>query len=131
MIARLSEMGDLAIAIATGGWRISAELKLRGAEIDIQRIPLATADDSPRRDAIMSVAYMLASQAHQTAEFETFTYVGDGVWDLQASQLLGIPFIGVGIGARADKLRSRGVKHLVPNFADFSTFLELLRSLQK
>ena len=45
-----------AVAMATGGWRQSAELKLRSAHIEYANVPLFTADDDSARTGIMKLA---------------------------------------------------------------------------
>ena len=80
-----------AVAMATGGWRQSAEFKLSSAGFDVDDIPLATADDHHERTSIMEIA--LASLGGM---FETVTYYGDGPWDRRACEQLGWEFVAVG-----------------------------------
>ena len=44
--------------------------------------------------------------------------VGDGVWDVQAARQLGWPFLGIGSGARAEKLRAAGATLVLPDLTD-------------
>jgi beta-phosphoglucomutase-like phosphatase (HAD superfamily) len=81
-----------AVAMATGGWRLSAEFKLSSAGFDVDDIPLATADDHHERTSIMEIA--LASLGGM---FETVTYYGDGPWDRRACEQLGWEFVAVGV----------------------------------
>jgi phosphoglycolate phosphatase-like HAD superfamily hydrolase len=60
------------------------------------------------------------------AEFSNVTYVGDGIWDVYAARDLGWQFIGVGTGPRAERLRSEGASHVVSDFRDEESVLELL-----
>ncbi len=80
-----------AVAMATGGWRQSAEFKLSSAGFDVADIPLATADDHHERTAIMQIA--LDSLG---AHFDSVTYYGDGPWDREACEQLGWRFVAVG-----------------------------------
>ena len=80
-----------AVAIATGGWRESAELKLRSAGIDYAGIPLATANDHHERTGIMQVALSQLGEG-----LTTVTYYGDGPWDQDACARLGWRFVSVG-----------------------------------
>lgn len=73
-----------AIAIATGGWRESAQLKLDAAGLNRFGIPLATSDDAPDRKEIMRIVL-----GHLGSGFDSITYYGDGQWDRIASQALG------------------------------------------
>ena len=81
------------VAIATGGWRESARLKLESAGFDIDGIPLVTSDDAWTRIEIMETALGRLGGA-----FESVTYFGDAEWDRQACQSLGWNFIAVGPG---------------------------------
>lgn len=81
------------VAIATGGWRESAHLKLRSAGFDIDGVPLVTSDDAWSRIEIMEAAL-----ARLGGAFESVTYFGDAEWDRQACQSLGWNFVAVGPG---------------------------------
>ncbi len=80
-----------AVAMATGGWRDSAELKLRTAGIDYGQIPLVTANDHHERTGIMEIALERLG-----SEFESVSYYGDGPWDRAACVALGWQFVAVG-----------------------------------
>lgn len=84
---------DTRVAIATGGWRKSALLKLDSAGFDIDGVPLVTSDDFPSRVDIMRCA--LASMG---SDFDSVTYFGDAVWDQRACHELGWNFVAVGPG---------------------------------
>lgn len=79
------------VAIATGGWRDSALLKLESAQFDLSQIPVASSDDSIEREEIMRIAL-----AHLGSDFDSVTYYGDGPWDRDASYSLGWKFVAVG-----------------------------------
>jgi beta-phosphoglucomutase-like phosphatase (HAD superfamily) len=81
------------VAIATGGWRESARLKLLSAGFDIDGIPLVTSDDAWSRIEIMETAL-----ARLDGDFESVTYFGDAEWDRQACYSLGWNFVAVGPG---------------------------------
>ena len=80
-----------AVAIATGGWRLSALLKLESAGFDVSGMPITTADDRLDRTDIMRLALSQLGQG-----FESVTYYGDGVWDREATAALGWRFVPVG-----------------------------------
>ena len=80
-----------AVAMATGGWRQSAEFKLSSAGFDLAGIPLATSDDHHERTTIMEIALDGLG-----AQFDSVTYYGDGPWDRQACAELGWEFVAVG-----------------------------------
>ena len=91
MLGRLVRSGAYGVALATGCWRASAELKLRTAGFELDGLPLATSDDAIERVAIMRHA--LAALGDR---FDSVTYYGDGVWDRQACRELGWQFRPVG-----------------------------------
>jgi phosphoglycolate phosphatase-like HAD superfamily hydrolase len=128
MLTALTGRLDLFVALATGGWRQSALLKLATAGFHLDGIILATSDDSICRKQIMSVATSRAVERNRMEEFDRLVYVGDGVWDLRASQELGIRFIAIANGERAEILRMQGAKFVLPDFEDYDRFLALLTS---
>jgi phosphoglycolate phosphatase-like HAD superfamily hydrolase len=131
MLAALSKRDDLIIALATGGWAQSAQLKLRMAGFNVETTAFASADDSSKREQIMSIARTRALGRCRIEAFDSVIYVGDGLWDLQASRRLGIPFIAVANGEHAQRLRSHGADLILPDFRDYGRFLEMLQSVRQ
>lgn len=101
--------------IATGGWQHSARLKLKLSGLDRYGLPLASSDDAIARADIMRVAAQ-RTLAHRSGHKAQFTYVGDGLWDLQASRLLDWKFIGIAQGAHARQLRLAGADEVRQDF---------------
>ena len=93
VIRRLQNSPDHVVALATGCWRRSAELKLRTAGFAFGGLPLATADDAMARDAIMQTALNALP-----ADPDSITYFGDGIWDQRACANLSWTFRPVGEG---------------------------------
>lgn len=91
LLRQLANSSSHAVAIATGGWRESAELKLESAGFDYADLPLATANDHHERTAIMEIAL-----SHLGSSFTSVTYYGDGPWDRDACAALGWQFVAVG-----------------------------------
>lgn len=91
MLDRLSTSNTHSVAIATGGWRDTALLKLKSAGFDPSRFPLATSDDSFDRTEIMQLAL-----SRLGSRFHSITYYGDGPWDRDACAALGWQFVAVG-----------------------------------
>lgn len=91
LLQRISRSLSHGLAIATGGWRRSAEIKLATAGINPGELTLATSDDALTRTDIMRTA--LESLG---ARASTITYYGDGEWDRQACEELGWEFVPVG-----------------------------------
>jgi len=103
------------VGIATGGWQNSALLKLKLSGLERFDLPLASSDDAVSRTEIMQIAAQRTLGHHRTHE-AVFTYIGDGTWDLQASNELGWRFIGIADGERASQLRLAGASHIRVNF---------------
>ena len=91
-ISSLKELENVAISFATGGWYESAILKLESAGIKISNIPIASANDHHSRIEIMKIAEKRAVKETRLS----FTYFGDGSWDLKACKELGVNFVLVG-----------------------------------
>jgi phosphoglycolate phosphatase-like HAD superfamily hydrolase len=90
-VDRLRDSKEHKVAIATGGWKGSAILKLETSGIDVNGIPVASCDDSHSRAEIMRVALARLGDG-----FESVTYFGDAEWDRRACQTLGWDFVPVG-----------------------------------
>ena len=91
MLRQLRNSAEHSVAIATGGWRASATLKLDSAGLGDFGFPLASSDDAYDRAEIMQVALARLGES-----FESVTYYGDGPWDREASLRLGWNFVAVG-----------------------------------
>ena len=126
VLKTLRARADIVIALATGGWERSARLKLRRAGIDVTGLAIATADDAIERDRIMQIARDRAAGLCESAQFQSITYIGDGLWDWQASQRMDVAFIGIGSDARAERLRAAGAKWVLTNYSQPSDFFGAL-----
>lgn len=90
-LSALRERTDTRVAYATGGWRTTAEHKLRTAGFPLEGVPLASANDHHGRPEIMRHALDQLG-----GPFDTVTYFGDGAWDQAAAAQLGWRFVAVG-----------------------------------
>jgi len=86
---------DVSVALATGGWRKTAVLKLHAIGVETESMPMASASDSVSRIEIMKVA---EERTRDRGEVTRKTYFGDGPWDKAASSQLGYDFIAIGDG---------------------------------
>jgi phosphoglycolate phosphatase-like HAD superfamily hydrolase len=129
LLTRLRERGEYRIGLATGSWSDAARIKMAGAGFCYDDYPEASADDAPDRETIVRIA--AARTAGETwKEWNRTIYVGDGVWDVKMSRLLGIPFLGIGAGAQREKLLAAGASYVLPDFADLDQFLSVLDKLE-
>jgi phosphoglycolate phosphatase-like HAD superfamily hydrolase len=124
ILSLLRKSSEFAVAIATGGLRRSAELKLRRAGLP-SMLPLASSNDALARKHILRIAANRAGEKYAT-QFASFTYIGDGVWDLNAARELGWRFIGIGSGEQADRLRQAGAEIIVLDYRPTEAFVRLL-----
>jgi phosphoglycolate phosphatase-like HAD superfamily hydrolase len=113
-------------ALATGCWQPSAEMKLRAANIRYEGVPGGFAEDGVPRESIVGAAITRSRAHYQREQFDRIVSVGDGVWDVRTAARLGLAFVGVGSGARAEMLREAGAKHVIPNFEDADHFFQCL-----
>lgn len=115
LISHLKSMPNVSLSIATGGWGETARLKLASAGIDIEGIPLASANDHIDRAEIMRCARSKADALLNAR----VTYVGDAQWDIDTCERLNWPLILVGERAVHNKR--------VANFDELADFLNLLK----
>ena len=115
-LERLRNLEGAGIAIATGCWLEEALFKLRASGLKVEGIPIATSDDDRNRKRIMQLAVKKAGDFYACRDFERIVYLGDGLWDLQASRSLGFGFIG--IGPRVQGLKELQAGSWFPDFLD-------------
>jgi phosphoglycolate phosphatase-like HAD superfamily hydrolase len=112
--------GSAAIGFATGGWRHTARFKLASAGLGSLALPLASSDDAIGRTEIMRIAlertlaYFTVPEA--AGDKAQITYIGDGIWDLEASCTLGWDFIGIADATQELTLKQAGARLVVRDF---------------
>ncbi len=126
VLHRLDGRGSWAAAIATGGWRAAASLKVEAAGLDIARLPAAFAEDGPSRESIVCTAIDRARVRHRCDTFDRVVCIGDSIWDVRAAARLELPFIGVKGEANSTVLVGKGVSHVLTNFTDVDRFDQAL-----
>jgi phosphoglycolate phosphatase-like HAD superfamily hydrolase len=128
LLSRLREEG-WHLCIATGGWSISAELKRRAAALP-QEVPIFSSDLHHTREGILEIAIDQMKESNGVPSYDRIVCLGDGVWDVSAAATLRLPFVGVGRGARADRLRKAGARAVLGDFADLAATLETIASAE-
>jgi len=74
LLAGLRDQADLALGLATGCWRGSAERKLEWAGLEAKGLPLATSDDVPSRAGIIRTCLDRAAGERGVSGFEAAVY---------------------------------------------------------
>ena len=126
LLARLVQVKELRVALASGCWSDAARVKMASAGMNYDDYPAACADDALDRETIIELAIERARE-HADDGIQGIVYVGDGVWDARACRNLRIPFIGVGSGAHADELSAQGAFYVCSDFANPDKFLQALQ----
>jgi phosphoglycolate phosphatase-like HAD superfamily hydrolase len=115
LFEKLRQQPFISLAVATGGWRETAELKLRGIGLEPDTIPLASSSDSHDRREIIRLAERRALNGQAAVRR---TYIGNGTWDKEAASALGYDFVGIG---------NRVVHEIVfPDLTDHAGILDCL-----
>jgi phosphoglycolate phosphatase-like HAD superfamily hydrolase len=118
LLRRLEAHPGWHVAIATGGWKVSARFKLASAGLPVDGIPWASADDAYDRVEILRTTIERAGQHYAQDAFKKVVYIGDGVWDVRAAKALGIGFLGLAAGNKAGRLVEEGARCVLPDFSD-------------
>ena len=126
LLTRLRADSQPGIALATGGYRLTARFKLERAGLEVADLPLASADDGLARDEIIGAALARARSAYGVEQFARVVSVGDGLWDLGTARLLKMPFVGIAGGLRAERLRAAGADVVLVDFSDLEAAMRAL-----
>lgn len=121
LFEELQQSEEYTIAIATGCWAESARLKLTRCGFMIDSVPFASSSDTRRRSDIIALAARRAGCNDSGA-----VYIGDGLWDFNASRELGMRFVG--IEKSPGLLQENGVSQVLGSFTDRSRFFTMLDS---
>jgi phosphoglycolate phosphatase-like HAD superfamily hydrolase len=100
IFSEISKLPHWHIAIATGGWQLSALFKLDSALIPHSNIPKAFADDHIERTEIIKNAVKKAKTMYTINQYQQPIYVGDKPRDHFAARQLNMGFIGIGADFR-------------------------------
>ncbi len=110
------------VAIATGGWRSTALLKI-GA-VGLQKdLLLSSSDDSYDRAEIFRLAWRRSIE-ERGRDYDRIVLAGDGVWDVHVASDMRWNFIGIGNGKHARMLIDSGVSAVLPDYLDSEEFVK-------
>ncbi|MEM1248471.1 MAG: HAD hydrolase-like protein [Acidobacteriota bacterium] len=107
----LQELDERAVdyALATGGWRPSAELKLAMARLPAKRLRATSSETSIRIQIFASAA----------AGRTNVTLLGDGLWDATVARRLGWRFVArAAPGAKSEALLQAGAEGVVHDWTE-------------
>lgn len=103
------------VAVATGGWKETALIKLQAIGLDPGRLPIASCSDAMSKADVMRIAERRALPERGARRR---SYFGDRSYDREVSQQLGYDFIGIG-----DNIAYR------PSYPDFRNAESILDAL--
>jgi phosphoglycolate phosphatase-like HAD superfamily hydrolase len=118
----IAQQRDYALALATGGWRVSALFKLEKGCIPAVGLPAAFADDSTEREEITRIAIDRAG-FHYQQPFDRIILVGDSDCDVTTAARLGLGFVGIAADANDAVLRAAGAQFVLRDYKDFAAFM--------
>lgn len=121
-LTRIAQQRNYALALATGGWRISALFKLEKAGIPAVGLPAAFADDAIERDEITRIAIARA-RTHGQQEFDRVILMGDSDCDVTTAARLGLGFVGIAADNNDAVVRAAGAQLVLRDYEDFATFM--------
>ena len=61
-------------------------------------------------------------------DFSRAVYVGDAIWDVNTTQNMQLPFIGIRTGGDVEKLKCIGAQHVVVDYTNFDAFWNAIRN---
>ena len=114
-VRQLLRHTGVCVAVATGGWKETAAIKLSAIGLDPRQVPIASSSDAVSKVEIMRIA---ERRALPSGGAKRRTYFGDSPYDKEASRNLGYDFIAIG----------ERVKHR-PRYSDFRETESILKKL--
>lgn len=116
---------DYITGISTGSWKLSALIKLRKINIIPNGFPFSHADRFEKRVDIIKDTINQAKENYDIRAFDRIIYIGDGIWDLNATKQLGIDFIGID-SKKSNILKKNGATIVLENYTDKNIFLNYI-----
>lgn len=95
-ISKLQKNKEVAICFATGSFLKPATQKLHAIGIKFNPLQLMASNDFYKREEIVKEAIKNAKKFYGVDSFNRIISIGDGIWDLNCANNLGIDFIGIG-----------------------------------
>jgi len=121
-VAQLLQHPAYAVAVATGGWKQSAEIKMQHVGISSQHFWVSGADDKYTREEILNEAIEVVK--NQAPALQRVVYIGDAVWDVHTTRNLNLDFVGIRHAHDHEILLNLGATQVLSNFLDFELFIK-------
>ncbi len=118
LLELLAQRDDIAVALATGGFEVTARAKLEWANLPLRAHPAAFSEDGPSRESIVTAAVRRAGEAYGRTDFDRIISIGDGVWDVRTAASLGVGFVGRANAEDAGRLRRAGAEVVIADYLD-------------
>lgn len=125
-VIQLLEHPSYLVAVATGGWKASAEIKMQHVGIPSHNFWVSGADDKYTREEILNEA-VEAVKSQQPA-LERVVYIGDAIWDVHTTRNLKMDFLGVRHTHDHEILLNLGATQVISNFLDFELFIRAIEA---
>lgn len=110
------------VAIATGGFRKPAHVKLKHIGVNPEPLHDAYADGNEAREDILNEAIVKTKHL----PINRMVYVGDAIWDVQTTRNMNIPLIGIRIKGDTETLVREGARDVITDYRDYEGFLDLV-----
>lgn len=115
------------IALATGAWQASAQLKLSQVGLALESYSFASGSDATERADIVRLAVQ-RSELRAMKSYARIVSVGDAPWDVRTAAELQLPFVGIATGNRAARLKDAGATTILPDFLDLEAVIDALEN---
>lgn len=124
MLHELQKKQKVFTGIATGSWKHIADFKMQKAELHTFNIPITGSDlHAEKENQIRAMLHHL-QQINGVNHFESTTYFGDSIKDLEAAQALNMHFIGV--DQRKKGMFKNCAVPVLDDFSDLNSLFSLL-----
>jgi phosphoglycolate phosphatase-like HAD superfamily hydrolase len=120
------QTADLALSVATAGWRRTALHKMEFAGVDALGLPIATSHDAERKADIMRIAVSRALAHYGVGEFASVICFGDSNGDARAAEELGYGFIGIDTSGYVV-----AEEYVFPDFESLDEIMGAMRVIQR
>lgn len=127
IVQRLQQESGFGVAVATGGWKAPAEVKLTHIGVDPRQLVLVGADNKVTREEILQSS-IEQSQARLASKVEKVVYVGDAIWDIRTTRNMGLNFVGIRHRKDVEVLQAQGASTVLHNYLDQDLFFEVLQA---